>query len=91
MSDNIIRFPRVSKRKRRMDDVLVDRLGDADVHPSMGFVPFTCPECHKRSSFDFSGLIFREVRFYCADCGHGYRCTNPMFSQSQAVVKRARG
>lgn len=91
MADNIIRFPRVRKRRKRLDDVLVDRLGDHDVHISLGHVPFTCVECGTKSSFDFTRLIFREVRFFCAGCGHGYRCTNPMFADTTNKVRRARG
>jgi len=89
MAGNIIKFPKARKRRKQLNDVLVDRLTDANNHVDLGHVPFTCAECNTQSSFDFSGVIFRHVSFYCSACGHGYKVTNPMFTQTVrlAVVK----
>lgn len=82
MTDNIIKFPRASKRKKNLNEVLVDRLTDTSVHVNLGHVPFTCPECKSRSSFDFNNVIFKSIVFHCAACGHGYKVSNPMFSDT---------
>jgi hypothetical protein len=83
---NIIKFPRASKRKK-ITDVLVDRLTDVHNHVDLGHVPFTCAECDQTITFDFTHAIFKNVSFYCAGCGHGYRMTNPMFSTVPRIVK----
>lgn len=81
MAGTIIRFPRAAKRRKKITDVLVDRLATNDQHVDLGRVPFTCAECNTTSCFDFTNLIFRSVTFYCACCGHGYTVTNPMFAR----------
>jgi len=83
MAGTIIKFPKAAKRKRPLADVLVDRLTDTTNHVDLGHVPFTCASCEETSSFDFTGLIFKTVSFYCAKCGHGYKVTNPMFTDHQ--------
>lgn len=87
MSDNIIKFPRARKRRKKITDVLIDRLTDTTNHVDLGHIPFTCPECSQITSFDFTGAIFREVSFYCSVCGHGYNVSNPMFSTKLRIVK----
>ena len=86
MVNNIIKFPRKNKRKK-ITDVLVDRLTDASNHVDLGRVPFTCVECDQTILFDFTNAIFRDVSFYCAGCGHGYKVTNPMFSKGLRLVQ----
>jgi hypothetical protein len=83
---NIIKFPNNNKRKK-ITDVLVDRLTDHHDHVDLGRIPFTCAECHDSVVFDFTNAIFKDVSFYCAGCGHGYRITNPMFNRALKVVK----
>lgn len=85
MTGNIIKFPNISKRKQLLADVLIDRLTDTSNHVDLGHVPFTCATCGEISSFDFSGLIFKCITFYCAKCGHGYKVTNPMFTNHQNI------
>lgn len=85
---NIIKFPNKNKRKK-ITDVLVDRLTDHQDHVDLGRVPFTCAECQDVVVFDFSNAIFKDVSFYCAGCGHGYRITNPMFSKGLRIVKHS--
>jgi hypothetical protein len=87
MVNNIIRFPKTRKRRKNINDVLVDRLTDTHNHVDLGLVPFTCPECDSKSEFNFSGVIFKHLTFYCATCGHGYKVTNPMFSEHQLMTK----
>ncbi len=82
MTNNIIKFPRAQKRRKNLEEVLVDRLTDTNSHVNLGHVPFTCPDCKSKSSFDFSNVIFKSIVFYCAACGHGYKVTNPMFSDT---------
>jgi len=80
MLGNIIKFPNARKRRKRLDDVLVDRLTDSHNHVDIGHVSFTCADCHTESAFDFTGLVFKNVSFYCSNCGHGYKVSNPMFA-----------
>jgi len=87
MSNNIIKFPKQRKRRKRLTDVLVDRLTSTDLHIDMGRVPFTCAECGNVASFDFTNVIFKHVTFYCAGCGHGYKVTNPMFAEPTARIR----
>lgn len=81
---NIIKFP--GKKRKKITDVLVDRLTDSTNHTDLGRVPFTCAECESTSTFDFTNAIFREISFYCAHCGHGYKITNPMFTQRLRII-----
>lgn len=88
MVGKIIKFPKTVKRKQPLADVLVDRLTDITNHVNLGHVPFTCVSCEETNSFDFTGLIFKTISFYCASCGHGYKITNPMFADhQQAKIK----
>ncbi len=84
MPGEIIKFPKFSKRRRQvLADVLIDRLTDTSNHVNLGHVKFTCVSCEETSSFDFTGIIFKSICFYCSVCGHGYQITNPMFSDNQ--------
>jgi len=83
MSSNIIKFPKKTKRRQVLSDVLVDRITDTSNHVNLGHVAFTCASCDETSSFDFTGIIFKSVTFYCSACGHGYVVTNPMFTDHQ--------
>jgi hypothetical protein len=87
MANNIIKFPRARKRRKQLTDVLVDRLTSTETHVSLGRVPFTCAECANTASFDFTNVIFKNVTFYCADCGHGYKVSNPMFAEPTVKVR----
>lgn len=82
---DIIKFPK--KRRKKVTDVLVDRLTDCENHVDLGRVPFTCVECKETVLFDFTNAIFRSISFYCASCGHGYKISNPMFSNALRIVK----
>jgi hypothetical protein len=83
MPGEIIKLPRNTKRRQVLADVLIDRITDTSNHVDLGHVGFTCASCDQTSSFDFNGLIFKSVAFYCAVCGHGYQVTNPMFTDHQ--------
>lgn len=81
MSGSIIRFPSGKTRKKRMTDVLVDRLTDGSNHAHLGDISFTCVECHSVTNVNFTRMIFRSISFYCSGCGHAYLMTNPLFAQ----------
>ena len=85
---NIIKFPNKNKRKK-ITDVLVDRLTNSENHTDLGRVPFTCAECEQHVTFDFTNAIFKHISFYCAGCGHGYKLTNPMFATGLRIVKNS--
>lgn len=83
MTGEIIKLPKQVKRRQVLSDVLVDRITDTTNHVNLGSVAFTCVSCEETSCFDFTGVIFKSVSFYCAACGHGYQITNPMFADHQ--------
>ena len=87
MPNNIIKFPRARKRRKQITDVLVDRITPVETHVHLGRVPFTCAEGSSVAHFDFTNLIFKQVTFYCAHCGHGYKVSNPMFAEPTVKVR----
>jgi len=91
MASNIIKFPRSKPRRKKLTDVLVDRITPTDTHVRLGRVPFTCAECGNVANFDFTNLIFKHVTFFCADCGHGYKVSNPMFAEPQVKIRIING
>jgi len=91
MASNIIKFPRAKPRRKKITDVLVDRITPTDTHVSLGRVPFTCVECGSTAQFDFTNVIFKHVTFYCAACGHGYKVSNPMFAEPTVKVRIVQG
>lgn len=91
MAAKVIKFPRAVRRRKKITDVLVDRLEPSPEHTDLGHVPFTCAECKQTASFDFTNLIFRKVTFYCACCGHGYTVTNPMFTAPRVGLRIVNG
>lgn len=41
----------------------------------------TCPTCGSKSKFNSTGMIFRELTFYCQCCGAMHVVKNPGFSR----------
>jgi predicted RNA-binding Zn-ribbon protein involved in translation (DUF1610 family) len=85
----IINFPgtkTAKTRRTKITDVLVEQLV-TDNHIKVGHVDFTCPNCQKVAKFDFTDLIFKTIKFFCGNCGHGYQMTNPVFDQSKKNTK----
>ena len=80
---DIIKLPNAKKRKRKkLEDILVEKLPDYDQHCSVGDVNFTCATCGNTSHFDFSKVIFKSCELYCSSCGTGYKISNPVFTQA---------
>lgn len=44
---------------------------------------FTCTECHSQCVAEFSGLIFREIEFYCGQCGTYFKISNNAFTNTK--------
>ncbi len=42
---------------------------------------FTCTKCHNQCTADFTGLIFRDMEFYCSECGTFYKISNNVFQK----------
>lgn len=79
----IVKLPTAAKRKRKkLEDVLVEKLPDYDQHCSMGDVNFTCATCGTTSHFAFNQVVFKNCEFYCSSCGTGYKISNPLFSKN---------
>jgi predicted nucleic acid-binding Zn ribbon protein len=41
---------------------------------------FCCPNCSKKGTANFKGMIFRVLEFYCQHCGSFFKMTNPAFT-----------
>jgi len=42
---------------------------------------FTCPTCSNKTNFNSKNMIFKEVEFFCNNCGTKYNVVNPAFSK----------
>lgn len=40
----------------------------------------TCPDCGNIAEFTSTGMIFREMYYYCEKCGSYHKVVNPAFS-----------
>lgn len=81
---NIIKFPRRRQRYlKRVEDFYLERLPDHQQHCNNKDAKFTCASCGTQSNFSFSGVIFKDLTFYCGNCGIGYKMSNPLFSKGR--------
>lgn len=46
----------------------------------IGKISAVCPHCNNQCLLDTKGLIFREIEFYCIECGNLLKLSNPAFS-----------
>jgi len=77
----IIRFPRARKRtKKKIDELLIERLPNIQDHIDIITVKFTCASCGNIGQFDIKGAIFKCINFYCGSCGVSYKLNNPLCS-----------
>lgn len=77
----LIKFPKKKPSKRKLEDVLIEKLPDYDQHCNLGDIKFTCVSCGTISNFKFANAIFKICEFYCSACGAGYKISNPMFKK----------
>ena len=79
----IISFPKAKRPRKRLEDILVEKLPDHDQHCNLGDFKFTCATCGTASSFKFDQAVFKCCEFYCSSCGTGYKLTNPLFGSKR--------
>ena len=80
---DIVQLPNSKKRRRKkLEDVLVEKLSDYDNHCNIGDVQVTCATCGSTSSLHFNHMVFKTCEFYCSSCGTGYKISNPIFSKN---------
>jgi len=80
----MIKFPRARKKKhKKNEDFLVEKLPDHQQHNDLTGMTFTCVRCGNVSKFHVKGAIFRELNFYCAACGVGYKLNNPLLAANK--------
>lgn len=83
----LIKFPKKKKGKRKLEDVLIEKLPEHDQYSNLGDIKFTCASCGTISNFKFSYAIFKICEFYCGVCGVGYKISNPIFGKKQNNLK----
>lgn len=80
----IINFPKAkNSKKKKIENLLVEKLPDHDTHCDIGDVKFTCATCNTSCRFRFDQVIFKTCDFYCSSCGTGYKISNPLFVNKQ--------
>lgn len=86
---DIVNLPTAKKRRRKkLEDILVEKLSDYDTHCNIGDVHITCATCGNRSHFKFDHVVFKQCEFYCSSCGTGYKISNPIFSNSKKLKSK---
>jgi transcription elongation factor Elf1 len=84
----LIPFPgKTTRRRKRIDNMLVERLDTPTMHTDIGQATFTCASCNHAGSFDFTNIIFKNIEFFCSNCGASYRLSNPMFARPNLICK----
>lgn len=86
---DLIQLPNAKKRKRKkLEDILVEKLSDHEHHCSIGNVNVTCATCGSTSNINFTKMVFKICEFYCSVCGTGYKISNPIFTKrSKSNIK----
>lgn len=74
---DVIKFPGDDKKVKAVVRTDADPLSKMVINN----MKFTCPECHNQCTADFSGLIFRDIEFYCSDCGTFFKISNNVFQK----------
>lgn len=86
---DIVKLPTTKVRKRKkLEDVLVEKLPDYDQHCNIGDINFTCATCGSTSHFNFNHAVFKNCEFYCSSCGTGYKISNPIFSNKSKTQNK---
>lgn len=64
-------------------DLVVEKL-DADAGPTNSKLDFTCATCQNKTTFQISSAVFKTLELFCAQCGTGWKVTNPVFRKRTA-------
>jgi hypothetical protein len=77
--NNIVKFRSIkSKKQAKTPDYFAEKIDVEDI-PSTSVIDFTCPTCYNRTKFTFERMVFKNLQFFCAKCGTGWKVGNPMF------------
>ena len=84
---NIIKFPKYKRRNKNDIDILSEKLIANEQYNSSNNARFTCSNCGNIATFIFIGVIFKDCRFYCEECGAGYKLDNPNIKNKDTKTK----
>ena len=75
----IIELP-LARLRNKTDqlDLLVHKINPEQHSPLHGPWKFTCVDCGHQTSLQTSGLILKNLEFFCISCGTPWRISNPM-------------
>ena len=77
---NIIKLRNTKGKSRKLDTAAyVAEKIDASEVPTRSAIDFTCPTCYNHTKFTFDRMVFKNLQFFCAKCGTGWKVGNPMF------------
>ena len=76
--DNIIKLGASSRRAIQKMDYVAEKIDVSEV-PAKSSIDFTCPTCYNHTKFTFERMVFKNLQFFCAKCGTGWKVGNPMF------------
>jgi len=71
-------------------DLLVSKVNPENHSPLYGPWKFTCVDCGRQTSLQTSGLILRNLEFFCVGCGSPWRVSNPAMhgkTQPAEIIK----
>lgn len=92
MEDNIIKFPGkhtpVKKTSKSLPHT-VEKMDEVIGQPVVNKIDFTCPSCYNNLTFRFERIVFKNLQFFCSNCGSGWKVTNPMFSNKPLDQSKA--
>jgi hypothetical protein len=67
----------------RSTDLVVEKL-ESDTVPTHSKLDFTCAACQNKTTFQISSAVFKTLELFCAQCGTGWKVTNPVFRKRTA-------
>jgi hypothetical protein len=74
---DIIQFPGKTKRRKKVGNLLIEKLDEPSQHIHLGHADFTCTNCGHTGNFTFTNVIFKSLDFFCSNCGTGFKISNP--------------
>lgn len=80
---SVIRFPHAVQNRKNQLALKMEPVDSIHDRIQLGPWTFTCTRCDTKTEFNTSGMIFKQIEFYCGSCGNLHRVTNPAFSSKK--------